>query len=210
MVATKIKAVTETAVKGMINKTVDRLETKIDGQLDELLAKIEALVERKVQAEAARDDVESGVTEAQVKRWMTEAISQTMGNSSAGASGISNTGLRASRGSEVNGGRGIYPTLTMMKKNEESLITHLEPFISNLWDKGCRILDRDGSNFPTVVRKAIAEALKVTDQSYSDTIQPFVSKVFHDRMKQKFENAKSKYRSDLTKHRKCYHRRNAN
>lgn len=69
---------------------------------------------------------------------------------------------------------------------------------ANLWARGIRFLDRNSPQFPVLVKSAMTKVLGITDPDYMEEFFPTFAKMFMDRLTKKFENVKSKYRSNLT------------
>ena len=68
----------------------------------------------------------------------------------------------------------------------------------HMWKEGTRIVDKNDKCFPELVRKAMGVVLQITDRDYMDQMASYFGPLLCNRINKKLDNAKSKYRSDLT------------
>lgn len=68
----------------------------------------------------------------------------------------------------------------------------------HLWNNGTRIVDKSDKCFPELVRKAMELVLHITDKEFMDQMASYFGPLLCNRINKKLDNAKSKYRSELT------------
>ena len=185
----------QSVVQGLVSTEIAGVREEIRSEMSALLEQLEKKMLD--QLKSATDQLSAQPNKAVIKDLVAEACREE----SASLAEQGPSGSQTAAGNK--GSRGIFPTVEIAKKEQQRLIAYVDSYINNhMWNNGTRIVDKNDKCFPELVRTAMTVALQITDRDFMDQMAGYFGPLLCNRVNKKLDNAKSKYRSDLTKKRR--------